>query len=373
MSQKKLEYENNGAGDTLWYAIIGGLIISVGVLHYSTPVQYHHLHELYRVFFYIPIILAAFRFQLRGGLTSSLVVIVIYLPHVVFQWRGNFLYNFSRFLEMVMYVVIGLVTGFLAARERNEKLRYQRAAAELELAYTQLKFQSDKMAEMEEQLIHADRLSVLGELSANLAHEVRNPLGSIWGVVEILQQILKGKKASAEFLEILVKEVKRLNDVVENYLSLAKSPQLNKSECNLQEVIDSVFYLLQSRARREQIQLISEMPETPLIVQADENQLRQIIINLLLNSMHAIDEHGEIVVEAGFENESSTLFLEINDTGHGIAPGNLDKIFKPFYTTKSRGTGLGLSIVKRIADQNKWKISVESQPGTGTTIRIMFR
>ncbi len=364
--------------DTVWYTIIGVLIVCVAVLHYATSVQYHHLHKLYRVFFYIPIILAAFRFQLRGSLAATMVIIIIYLPHVVFQWGGNFLSNFSRFLETVMYLIVGLVAGILASRERQEQKRYQKAAIALEQAYTRLKNQSERMAEMEEQLIHADRLSVLGELSASLAHEVRNPLASIWGVVDILQQKLEKDNQNAEFLAILIKEVKRLNSVVENYLSYAKLPQLDKKACILQEIVNSVIYLLQSRANKEQIHFINQMPETPLHVEADENQLRQIIINILLNSIHAIKGSGQIIVQAGTNTKddnkinADTVFLIIQDTGQGIAPENIGKIFKPFYSTKSRGTGLGLSIVKRIIDQNKWNILVESQKAVGTTIRIIF-
>ena len=105
---------------------------------------------------------------------------------------------------MIMYVVIGVVAGYLAERERNERNRYQQAATELEQSYKQLKIQSEKLAEMEEHLRASERLSVLGELAASLAHEVRNPLGSIWGVVEILKDECKKEGKDSEFTEILI-------------------------------------------------------------------------------------------------------------------------------------------------------------------------
>jgi signal transduction histidine kinase len=364
-----------------WLGLISFLIILVAILHYSTPTKLHYLHELYRTFFYFPIILTAFRYQFKGGLAAAIVVIVLYLPHVVFQWGGDFLFNFSRFLEMVMYIVVGGVAGHLAERERNERNRYQQVAAELGQSYKQLKSQSEKLSEMEEQLRSSERLSILGELAASLAHEVRNPLGSIWGVVEILKDECKKEGKDSEFAEILIQEVKRLNQVVENYLNLARQPKLHIKACNLQEIIGSVIYLLNYKARKQGIQIITDFPGKPIWIKANENQLQQILINLILNSMAAIEDKGTVKIKTEIKHVDKTaeksrghnvVRLSVIDSGHGIDPAAEEKIFNPFFTTREEGTGLGLSIVKRIVDQNKWNIAVESEPGTGTTITITF-
>jgi len=381
MNQKLFEATNNQKSNHKWLALIGLLIVLIATLHYSTPTNLHHLHELYRAFFYIPIILAAFRYHFKGGLISAIVVIVLYLPHVVFQWGGDFLFNFSRFLEMIMYIVVGIVAGQLAERERNERYRYQHTATELEKSYQQLKTQSEKLAEMEEQLRTSERLSVLGELAASLAHEVRNPLGSIWGVVEILKDECQKEGRNSEFTEILIQEVKRLNQVVENYLNLARQPKLYMKSCNLQEVVQSVIYLLNYKARKQGVQLATDFPDQPIWINANENQLQQIIINLILNSMAAIQDKGTVTIKGETETainittkpgDNYLVRLLVIDTGHGIDPATTEQIFNPFFTTREGGTGLGLSIVKRIADQNKWKIAVESQPGKGTTITLTF-
>jgi len=367
--------------DKFWIFLIALLIIGVATLHYSTTTKLGHWHELYRAFFYIPIILAAFRFQLKGGFSSALIVILIYFPHVVFQWKGDFLYNFSRFLEIVMYLVIGVVAGYLAKRERNERQKYQHTASELQHSYTQLKIQSEKLAEMEEQLRASERLSILGELAASLAHEVRNPLGSIWGVVEILKEKCKEKNEDDEFTEILIQEVKRLNQVVEYYLNLAQKPKPYLTDCDLKEVVQSVIYLLNYKARKQNIRLVSTFPDEPVFVKANQNQLQQILINVILNSMAAIENEGTITtkgeavpIEEYLKNGefSQAVHLSVIDDGPGIPPEVMDKIFQPFFTTREQGTGLGLSIVKRIADQNKWKLQVESEPGQGTRITIIF-
>ncbi len=344
-----------------WLALISFLIVLVAILHYSTPTKLHHLHELYRAFFYIPIILAAFRYQFKGGLSTAIVVIVVYLPHVVFQWGGDFLFNFSRFLEMIMYIVVGMVAGHLAVRERNERNKYQQVAAELEQSYKKLTSQSEKLAEIEEQLRASERLSVLGELAASLAHEVRNPLGSIWGVVEILKDECKERGKDTEFTDVLIQEVKRLNQVVENYLNLARQPKPFIKTCNLKEIVGSVIYLLNYKARKQNIQLSVDFPTNSIGIRADESQLQQILINLILNSMAAIEDNGTVTVKAETlskiemtvqPDEKQWVRLSVIDTGHGIDPATKEKIFNPFFTTRERGTGLGLNIVKRIADQN---------------------
>ncbi|MBC8180702.1 sensor histidine kinase [candidate division KSB1 bacterium] len=360
--------------DNIWIFSIGLLIILVAVLHYSTPTHLHQLHELFRAFFYLPIILAAFRFQLKGGIISSTAIIIIYFPHVVFQWGGDFLHNFSRFLEMIMYLFIGTVAGYLALREKREREKYQRVASELQESYQQLKAKSDKIVEIEDQLRTSERLAVMGELAASLAHEVRNPLGSIWGVVEILKEDNKKTGENSEFLDVLVKEVKRLNQVVENYSNFARKPELYFKSCNLQEVVQSVVYLLNHKAQKQNVQLNVDFPNKPIFVTADEGQIQQTLINLILNSISAITGSGSVIVKGDYIElgKKKTVTLSVIDSGQGIARNVVGKIFNPFFTTKKDGTGLGLSIVKRIVEQNKWKIEINSTSSKGTVVTVYF-
>jgi signal transduction histidine kinase len=360
--------------DTIWIVAVGLLIILVAVLHYSTPTHLHQLHELYRAFFYLPIILAAFRFQLKGGIISSVAIIIIYFPHVVFQWGGDFLHNFSRFLEMTMYLFIGTIAGYLALREKREREKYQKAAIELQDSYQQLKEKSEKIAEIEDQLRTSERLAVMGELAASLAHEVRNPLGSIWGVVEILKEDCKKTGETSEFLDVLVKEVKRLNQVVENYSNFTRKPELYYKTSNLHDVVQSVVYLLNHKARKHEVQLYVDFPDEPIFITADEGQIQQILINLILNSISAISSSGSVTVKAEHVeiDNRKAIALSVIDNGRGIPEKIRVSIFKPFFTTKNDGTGLGLSIVKRIVEQNKWKIEVKSTSSKGTIVTIHF-
>jgi glucose-6-phosphate-specific signal transduction histidine kinase len=124
----------------LWLVML--MVILISVLHYSTAITMGYLHEFYRLLYYLPIILAAFYFGVRGGLVASLSVSLIYLPHLMLQWRGEFPHNLGRFLEIILYNAVAVVTGWLAGNERRERTRYQKAAGELEKSYQQLQQQS---------------------------------------------------------------------------------------------------------------------------------------------------------------------------------------------------------------------------------------
>ncbi|HDP97692.1 MAG TPA: sensor histidine kinase [bacterium] len=355
---------------TIWMLFIGLLIAMVAALHYTTPTKLHHFHELYRALFYLPIILSAFRFQLKGGITAAFAVIAIYLPHVVFQWGGDFLYNFSRFLEMLMYLVIGTVAGLFAQRESAERKKYQQAALELKTSYHQLQKQSEKITEIEDRLRTSERLSILGELAATLAHEVRNPLGAIWGVVEILNDEYKSMDRNSEFLDLLNNEVKRLDQVVENYLMLGRRSDAIATKCNLFDLAHSVVLLLTHKARKQNVKLNLSFSNKNLYILSNELQFQQILINLILNSLTALPKGGEIEIKG--EASDHSVRLSVVDNGKGIAPENLSEVFKPFFSTSETGTGLGLSIVKRIVEQNKWKLDIQSTVNHGTTVAIVF-
>ena len=161
--------------------IIATLLLLVTALHYLTTTQEVNAHDIYRRLYYVPIVLGGVWFALRGGIATSILASLLYMPHVLFHWQHNPTIALEQYLEIVLYNVIGCLTGFLAQRERQQKLRYQKAAETLERSYDTLREQADQIIEIEEQLRRADRLSALGELSAGMAHEIRNPLGSIKG------------------------------------------------------------------------------------------------------------------------------------------------------------------------------------------------
>ena len=366
-----------------WWLIIAGLVILVTVLHYSTPTMKWQYHLIFMQSYFIPIILGAFQFGIRGGLGTAIAVSFLYFPHIMLQWGGLVEGNLMRFLQIVLFNVIGYLTGLKAQNEKEEKSRYQNTAEQLEKTLQKIREQSVRIEEMEDQLRQADRLAVVGELSASLAHEVRNPLGSIRGIVDILKDELPPNKETANFLNIMVQETERLNEVVENYLRFAGQKSSQVISFDIREIIKNTELLLANRARKNQITIKTRLPEKELPLTGVPGQLQQVLMNLALNSIQAMPDGGEITIgveqletnsQSGEETSDSKntneIRISISDNGKGISEPDIERIFKPFYTTRQDGTGLGLAIVKRIIDQNNWRIEVESEINKGSIFSI---
>ena len=360
----------------LWLELIILLIITITFLHYSTPTMKWQYHLIYMQAYFIPILLGAFQFGLKGGLTAAVSVTILYFPHIMLHWGGLVEENLMRFLQILLFNVIGYLTGLKAQREMDEKARYQKAAKELDKNYEELKIQSGKMADLDVQLRHSDRLAVIGELSASLAHEVRNPLGAIRGAVEIIRDELPENMKNFEFINILIEETKRLNEVVENYLGFAHKSKKKDFLYNVNDTISNSVLLMKSQAHNHNIKLDLNLPDNSIELAGDPNDIRQILTNLIINSIQSIDGAGKIGVNVyktkqnDSDSNNENLIISITDTGKGINKIEIENIFKPFYTSKKEGTGLGLAIVKRIIEANGWSIQTSSKPEIGTQFTI---
>jgi len=289
-----------------------------------------------------------------------------------------------RFMQMALFYIIGYLTGFKAQRETEEKKRFQETASELERNLRILNEQTEKLSDLEEHLRQYDRLSVIGELTASLAHEVRNPLGSIRGAVEIMQDEIPDSMKKSDFFQILIEETQRLNTVVENYLQYARRQSSEKVDFDIKETIQNAVILLSRQFSRNSHRLTMTLPDGTFVTRGDPNQLWQILINLLINADQAMPDEGEIQINLTVKNNLSVTNTEIPvrtngllydisiiDQGIGLTSEQIKKIFKPFFSSKSDGTGLGLAIVKRIVDENKWQTEIESKPGEGTTFHLI--
>lgn len=363
----------NRPGETFWKFVIALMVLGISTFHYITPTHLEEFHLIYMMSYFIPILLGAFQFGVKGGLGSAFAITVFYLPHIMLHWTGSPEHTLIRILQVIMFNVIGYLTGLKAEREQAEKERYQRTAEQLNRSLQELQRQSEKLTELEQQLRLLDRLSIVGELTASLAHEVRNPLGSIRGTVEILKDEIPDNPQLQEFFKILVEETERLNMTVENYLSFARRPHGDDVEFELLEVVRNVTTLLSAPARKKGIEVQLKLPDDSIYLYANPNHLRQVIANLLLNAIQVM-ERGKIqvIVRKGQNNSQPIVEIAVSDEGPGISEKEMGKIFEPFYTTRKDGTGLGLSIVKRIADENRWELQVESTPGKGSTFCVVI-
>lgn len=352
-------------------ALLALAVVGISLLHYLTPLGLPMLHDIFQRLYYIPIILAAFWFGFRGGIISAIAVSIFYAPHILFQWEVRPSLELEKFLEIVLYNVVGGITGLLSQRGESRRRQLQETAQGLEESYHKLQSQADLVIQIEEQLRRAERLSALGELSAALAHEIRNPLGSIRGTAEILKDDFKAGDKKYEFLEILIKETDRLNQVVEDFLRLAKPIQVEKKLCDLTAELKEVVALVHAEGRKRGISVEFEPTKVPP-VPGDCKQLKQVFLNLILNGIQASARGGKVLVAIAQRQQGDASFVEISfaDTGSGIDPAVLPRIFEPFFTTKTGGTGLGLAITQRIIESHGGTIQVESQVGKGSTFVV---
>lgn len=349
-------------------AVLVLLVAVITALHYLTALQMAQFHDIYRRLYYIPIVLGGLWFSLRGGLATSIAVSILFAPHVVFQWGHHPTTEPEQYLEILLYNVIGFLTGFLAERERLQQRRYQKTAERLEESYGKLRAQADMILEIEEQLRRADRLSALGELSAGMAHEIRNPLGSIRGTAEILQDGIDPSDRRYEFTRILIREVDRLNRVVQDFLNFARPAPVQRDRFDVREAVREVLELTRRQFAKEGVR--SRLEGEEAVVAGDREQLKQAFLNLALNALQAMPGGGLLTVTVTPGPDGVRIVFA--DTGVGIAPGNLDRIFNPFFTTRQEGTGLGLAITHRIVQGHGGRIEAASEVGKGTTFTVIL-
>lgn len=231
-----------------------------------------------------------------------------------------------------------------------------------------------KLVEMEEKVRRQEQLAVVGSLAAGIAHEIRNPLASLSGSIQVLQGELDLKGDEKHLMDIVVRETDRLNTIISEFLEYARPQTAHVEKILLLPLLDETIMLLKnSRDFREGITIRAQV-DPQVVIQGDAKRMRQVFWNLLINACQAMPDGGEITVStmpiSRSDDDSGWCEIVIKDTGRGIAHEYLDKIFDPFFTTKSGGTGLGLAIVDRIIEDHGGIIDVESETGRGTKFRI---
>ncbi len=348
--------------------LLAGLLALITLSHYlAWGVQAGILHGILGHLYIIPIILAAYWYGIKGGVIVSIASTVLFSPHLLHHWHDPFL-DVYNYIEIFLFLLIGGVTGVLSQMERNQRLRHEEALVRLDESHRKLREQTDVLFQTEEQLRRADRLSALGELSAGMAHEIRNPLGSIKGAVEIIKDDYAPDEAKYEFIQILLKETDRLNQIVQEFLGFARPKQPEFRQADLNEAIESVLALTAQEARKAGVKVEKRLDPSIGRRSLDAGLLKQAFLNLALNAIQAMPGGGVLIVESALRG--GVIVVKIIDTGVGISEENRKKLFSPFFTTKKNGTGLGLAITYRIIENHKGRISVASEPGKGTTFSV---
>lgn len=230
-----------------------------------------------------------------------------------------------------------------------------------------------QVRELEEEMRRKEWLASLGEMSAGMAHEIRNPLGALAGAMQMLRKDLYADETSQRLMDIAVREATRLDGIITEFLQYARPPALNLAEYDLNKVLAETLDLVQHEARtRTNITIAAAPCAGTLPAQVDQDQMKQVFWNLATNAFDAMPKGGELMIATGCRKidiagrKADVVEISFQDTGEGIPKRNLDKIFLPFFTTKRKGSGLGLAAVHRIVDLHGGWIKVESQEHAGT-------
>jgi len=241
--------------------------------------------------------------------------------------------------------------------------------------------------EMEEQIKRSDRMATIGQFAAGIAHEIRNPLTSLSGSIQVLKEELKLRGANRHLMDIILRESERLNNLITDFLLFAQPSRINREKMDIGQVIDETLQLFNnSPGHNRAIKIVKEFKRETFLL-GDQHQLKQLFWNLFINAAQIMPNGGELRVKLetvntdgtsgrfqGAKQREITPFakISVSDTGNGIHPDEKEKIFEPFFTTKEGGTGLGLAIVHRIVENHDGFISVNSQQNEGTTFEIFL-
>lgn len=304
---------------------------------------------------------------------SALITLFALILAIVFLLS----YLVNRPIKRLITTMRKAEKGDLAARVKPEETRefgelgrnFNSMISKLENA------QKDLKKLHEQRMQRADRLATLGELSAGIAHEIKNPIAGISGAMQILMEDLPEDDHRREIFEEILNQIDRIDQNIKDLLSYAKTAKPTLAEQNINTVIRQVVFLIQERAAQKGVEVVTELDETIPKIEIDEKQIQQVLVNLGLNGIQAMPGGGVLrIFSRGWKTSDKERFVEIwvKDSGKGISPQDMSRIFTPFFTTRHTGTGLGLSISQKIVRQHHGKIEVNSRLGEGTCFTVLL-
>ena len=216
------------------------------------------------------------------------------------------------------------------------------------------------------------RLASLGRLAAGVAHEIRNPLSSIKGFATYFRDRYRDNPEDQKTSEVMIQEVDRLNRVISQLLEFARPPVIQKKRASLQSLIQRSLKMIERQTSAKGIQVLSELPSDIQDVDLDPDGINQVLLNLYLNAIEAMEQGGTLTVSLSKKESSPWVKLTVTDTGAGISREDLEHVFDPYFTTKQTGTGLGLAIVHKIIEAHRGEVRAESEVGRGTTVSVLL-
>jgi two-component system sensor histidine kinase HydH len=329
--------------------LIAVTAVTLGI-HYGWLIEpffghVHWIHAAHGRFCYIPIVMAAAWFGLRGGVWQAAVISLLVLPYI-FSSQQTTHDLASEWVEIIFYFAIAVLVGLLVDREYAARRKQQESQVQLE---------------------RSQKLSMAGQIAAGVAHEIKNPLASIRGAADILADESSSTSEREEFRDILQGEVRRIDGTVQEFLNFARPRQSRLERMNLSEALNTGVRQLEAQARKGSVTIRSDVAPG-VEVRGDQEKLHQLVLNLLLNALQASPADTQIAVR--LYTDAGHARLEISDQGTGIKPEHLEHVFEPFFTTQSSGTGLGLAISKTIVDDHHGVIQVYSEQSQGALVTV---
>ncbi|SHF04140.1 PAS domain S-box-containing protein [Desulforamulus putei DSM 12395] len=228
-----------------------------------------------------------------------------------------------------------------------------------------------ELRRQEARIREQEKLAVVGQMAAGMAHEIRNPLASVRGFAQLMSEKIGPINSTfKEYMEIMIQEIDQADSFINNFLQLARPKPPTMQQCSLNELIISFARIFESQAFLQGVKVKTDLQgDLPPII-LDKDQIKQVLLNLCQNALQALDMQGTIILATRYHKEEKEICLSVIDDGPGIPPENLDKLGTPFFTTKDKGTGLGLSISYTIVDRHRGRIEVDSKLGEGTRFSI---
>ena len=345
------------SSDTIGAALVIALKLA---LCYWLVAETGGVESSYYLIFWLPIVAAASNLGLGGTLLNSLISSAVYLSFLFFvDFETNYIPPEGQ-RELTVRVLFFFLSAVLVNRFATEN----RAKTE------HLAQANRELREAQAEVQRSERLAALGQLSAGLAHEIRNPLGVISASAEILEKnVADENKVAREVSGFIRSEVHRTNELVTRFLNFTRPSPLQKEPANLNDVVrGAVSQLMEKvKGRKEDVQIRQDLHDVPHF-SFDATLVESVVLNLLLNGYEAMSAGGTLVVRT--RRNGSMAQIEVADSGIGIKKDQLENIFNPFFTTKPTGVGLGLAMVSKFVDSHGGKITVNSRAGEGATFRV---
>jgi signal transduction histidine kinase len=356
----------------LLFIFLVAFVVAIAILHTLTPGHMILYHDTFRRLSYFPIAIGAILYGLWGGISLAVLSCFAFVPHLFLFWaRGPEAY-YSELSEIVFYLAAGIVIGLISSKENKLREKYKTLSEKLAASYKKLHDQTSQLVKAEKQLGESQKLSMLGHVSASLAHEIKNPLASIKGAAEILADEVPQDHPKHEFIEIMRSEISRLNNSVEDVLKYCRGRQNQNigSQESVEIIVRRVVALLDTSIKEKSIEVKIQSVFNDRQFLTNEAAMIQVLMNIIINAIDAVSNNGKILIEL-IAQETGNL-IRISDDGPGIDESVAKKVFHSFVTYKEGGTGLGLSISKRIVESLGGKIYTEKSSLGGAAFLIFL-